>query len=49
MTERDVITLLVLALILSWASPRWFAAFAMWLGVGVVTAALALVVLLAGE
>jgi hypothetical protein len=49
MTERDIITLLVLALILSWAGPRWFVAFAMWIGVGIVTAALALVVLLAGE
>jgi hypothetical protein len=48
-TERDIITLLVLALLYSWLSPRWFVALAMWLGVGIVTAALALVVLLAGE
>lgn len=49
MTERDIITLLVLALILSWSGPRWFVALTMWLGVGVVAAALALAVLLAGE
>jgi hypothetical protein len=49
MTDRDIITLLVLALILSWSGPRWFVAMAMWLGVGILTAAAALLVLLVGE
>jgi hypothetical protein len=49
MTDRDIITLLVLALLYSWLSPRWFVALAMWLGVGILTAAAALLVLLVGE
>jgi hypothetical protein len=49
MTERGIITLLVLALLYSWLSPRWFVALAMWLGVGILTAAAALLVLLVGE
>jgi hypothetical protein len=49
MTDRDIITLLVLALILSWSGPRWFVALAMWLGVGILTAAAAILVLLVGE
>jgi hypothetical protein len=49
MDERGIITLLVLALILSWSGPRWFVALAMWLGVGILTAAAALLVLLVGE
>jgi hypothetical protein len=49
MTDRDIITLLVLALLYSWLSPRWFVALAMWLGVGILTAAAAILVLLVGE
>jgi hypothetical protein len=50
MDERGIITLLVLALILwIYPLPRFIVHLAMWLGVGILTAAAALLVLLVGE
>jgi hypothetical protein len=49
MTERDLATILVFVLILEVMRWRFPVALAMWLGVGILTAAAALLVLLVGE